>query len=111
MSADFVVEVRVAKVNWKDADGTVSSVMVSQGGRGVTFYTVGFSYKVDGHFYGGTITTGEEYREGDSVPVKYDPNDPERNDLMEKETRGRWILWAVIGVAVVMVLLVFGLSR
>jgi len=102
----------MAKVDWKDADATVASVTASDGGRGRTIYSVGFSYKVDEHFYGGTFTTGDEYREGDSVAVKYDPKDPDRNDLVEKETRARWILWAVIAVVVVVwFLLVFGRSR
>jgi len=103
----------VAKVDWKDADGTVTSVLAVDGNRGRTFYTVGFSYKVDEHFYGGTFTTDEEYHEGDSVGVRYDPRDPERNDLVEKETRSRLILWAVgVGLVVVWVLvLALGRSR
>jgi len=47
------------------------------------------------------------------VGVRYDPRDPERNDLVEKETRSRLILWAVgVGLVVVWVLvLALGRSR
>jgi len=100
----------VAK-DWKDADATVTSVSEAGSNRGRTVYLVGFSYKVGEQFYGGTFTTGDEYAEGDSVGVKYDAKDPERNDLVEKERRSWWILWAVGGLVVALWLLVMVIGR
>jgi Protein of unknown function (DUF3592) len=74
---------------WVETEGTVSSVQSYQA-RGVTFYTVVFTYKVDGHYCGGTYTTTEEYREGDSLPLSYDPKDPDRNNLVRREGMLHW---------------------
>ncbi len=86
--------------DWVQTDGAVGSVIVSDGKHGKS-YSVVFTYKVDGHYYGGTFTSySETYREGDWISVKYDPSNPERNDLVLKETIKHWIIGAVV-VAVV----------
>ena len=85
---------------WIDTDGTVSSVVPYEA-RGVTFYSVVFTYKVDGHYYGGTYTTPELYREGDSLPLSYDPRDPDRNNLVRREGMLRWfyvIFFILLGI-------------
>ena len=89
----------MAKIDWKDADGTAVSV-VRYEGRGGPIYTVSFNHEVDGHWCGGSFTTTDEYREGDSVAVRYDPKNPDYNDLMQKESRQRWIIGGVVVVAV-----------
>jgi len=86
----------VAKTDWKDADGTVTSVEQSDG-RGGPIFVVSFNYKVGEHWYGGFYTTNEEMKEGDYLPVQYDPNNPDRNDLVEHENRQK--LWGWIGAA------------
>jgi hypothetical protein len=93
----------VAKTDWKDIDGTVASVERVDGRNGAN-YTVVFTYEVNGHWCGGTFHTTDEYRVGDSVPVRYDPLDPDRNDLSVKEARNKWILWSVL-IAVGLILL------
>jgi hypothetical protein len=87
----------LAKIDWKDADGTVATVDRVDGRNGPSF-TVVFTYKVDSHWCGGTFTTSDEYKVGDFVAVRYDPIDPDRNDLSMKEQRKQWLLWAFLGV-------------
>jgi Protein of unknown function (DUF3592) len=94
----------MAKIDWKDADGTATSV-TRQESRGGPIYTVAFNYEVDGHWCGGTFTTRDEYREGDSVAVRYDPKNPDYNDLMQKESRKRWIIGSVVVFVVLLWLL------
>jgi hypothetical protein len=99
----------MAKIDWKDADGTATSVEQVDG-RGGPIYTVAFNYKVDGHWCGGTFTTRDEYRVGDSVAVRYDPKNPDYNDLEQKENRQRWIVGGVV-VVVVLVLIWVALRK
>ena len=81
----------------KETDGTVASVDYGGRSRGGTEYSVvGFSYKVDGEWYGGTFTTGDSYRKDDTIAVLYDPRNPDRNNLVQPEQ----ILHRVIGALV-----------
>ena len=91
----------MAKIDWKDADGTAASVERVDGRSGPT-YTVVFTYEVDGHWCGGTFTTSDEYRKGDSVAVRYDPKNPDYNDLTQEETRKHWIIGGIVVVAVLL---------
>jgi hypothetical protein len=90
----------MAKIDWQDADGTVAGEPEY---RGKNTYSVVFTYKVDGHFYSGTFTTGDSYKDGDSLPVRYDPKNPDYSDLTQKESRQRWL---IVGIFVVVGLLV-----
>jgi hypothetical protein len=83
--------------DWKEVDGTVSSVEEYQTRYG-TEYSVVFMYKVDGGYYAGTFTTSEAYRKDDSISVLYDPSNPDRNNLAEQETIRHWIIGAVVCV-------------
>ncbi len=94
----------MAKTDWKDADGVVADEPLYEGKN---TYSVVFTYKVDDHFYSGTFTTGDTYRKGDSIPVRYDPTNPERNDWVVKETRQHWI----IGIAIVVVIAIIIVSH
>lgn len=91
----------MGKIDWKDTDGTVASVE-RQATRGGPIYTVVFTYKVEGSWCGGTFTTRDEYRKGDSVVVRYDPKNPDYNDLTQKDTRERWIIGGVVVAAVLL---------
>lgn len=90
--------------DWKEVDGTVSSVEEYQTRYG-TEYSVVFMYKVDGGYYSGIFTTSEAYRKDDSISVLYDPNNPDRNNLVEQETIRHWIIGAVICVGAVLFVL------
>jgi hypothetical protein len=100
----------VAKTDWKDIDGTVASVTEIPS-RGGTIYEVIFTYEVDGHWCGGTYSSYEAYRKGDTIAVRYDPRDPDRNDLSEKQEHQRWIFIAIAVVVVVAGILFFVFSR
>ncbi len=96
----------MAKVDWKDAEGKVATVDRVPG-DGYSTYTVVFTYKVDGHWCGGTFTSNQEYNVGDSVALRYDPNDPDRNDLGDKEDdRKQWKIWAALAVSFLLYLLI-----
>lgn len=84
----------MAKIDWKEVDGTVTSVERGES-RGGPYYVVSFNYKVGEHWYGGLFTGPAEYQSGDLLPVQYDPANPEINDLEQREKRVQWILWAV----------------
>jgi hypothetical protein len=75
--------------------GTVAEIEERQSRSG-TDYSVVFTYKVDREWYGGTFTTGEAYRKGDTIAVLYDPSKPERNNLVQQETIRKWIIAAVL---------------
>jgi hypothetical protein len=89
--------------DWKDTDGTVASVEEFQT-RGGSQYRVVFTYEVDGHWCGGTFTTTDAYQKGDTLPVLYDPANPDRNNLAERETIRHWIIGTVIGLAAIFLL-------
>ena len=94
--------------DWKDADGTVASIEEQQT-RGGTVYSIVFTYKVDGEWYGGTFTTRDSYSKGDAISVRYDPNKPDRNDLVERETIRHWVIGAILvsGAAVWLFFVIF----
>jgi hypothetical protein len=90
--------------DWVETDGTIATVEEHQG-RNSKSYTVVFTYKVDGHFYGGTYTTWtDEPIVGDPIAVKYDPDDPERNDLVLKETIMHWVIGGVIVLVAIVII-------
>jgi hypothetical protein len=97
-------EVVSVREGWKDADGTVASVYEKFQTRNGPYYSVVFTYKVDGGYYSGTFSTFEEYHENDAIYLRFDPANPERNDLVERERIKHWILFAVILVAALSVL-------
>jgi len=86
------------KVEWADTDGTVADVREIRDENAI-HYCVVFTYKVDGSWYGGTFTTYDALRKGDLIPVRYDPRNPEDNDLVEKEKR-RKLMWTAVALAV-----------
>jgi hypothetical protein len=103
-------EVSMAQVDWKDVKGTVSNIMsVGSGGRGGHFYAITFSYMVDGHYYGGefTVASAQNYTEGGTIQVKYNPENPEQNNLDGRGGVGLWINWAMtVGGAAFIVYLI-----
>jgi hypothetical protein len=89
--------------DWKDVDGAVASVEEFPT-RGGTRYSVVFTYKVDGEWYGGTFTTDESYSKDDMIAVLYDPSKPERNNLVEEEKIRHWIIGAILSVVALFIL-------
>ncbi|SEG69538.1 Protein of unknown function [Bryocella elongata] len=92
------------KTDWQSADGTVTDVEVVQG-RGGPIYTVSFNYKVGEHWYGGFFTNSSEYKKDDSISVRYDPADPDRNEYTVAASRAH--LWTVLVVVIFAGLLIW----
>jgi len=90
---------------WKDADGTVANVNAVNSKAG-TRYSVVFTYKVDGSWYGGTFTTNTPYSKGDTLAVQYDPSDPERNKYVRDEKRMR-LAFAAFAIMVTILAIYF----
>jgi len=58
-------------------------------------YAVTFTYKVDGHYYGGEFKTEvpSGYAEGAPIAVRYNPAKPEENDL---DGGGKWAIGSYV---------------
>ncbi len=89
----------MAKIDWKDADGTITSV-TSIYPRGRRQYTAVFTYEVDGHLYEGTLNTFKACNERDSIPVRYDAANPEVNELTLNQERRTRIVYTVLALSV-----------
>jgi hypothetical protein len=87
--------------DWKETDATIASFIVYQTKVG-PLYEVVFTYKVDGGWFGGTFTTTKAYRKGDTLPVFYDPKNPDRNNLVRRAGMIRWISIAACVLLVIM---------
>jgi len=95
------------KKGWQETKGTVSSVQEfsTRVGRG---YSVVFTYKADGSWYGGTFSTMSFYQQGESLPVFYDPTDPENNNFQRREGIMRWVyivFFTLLGVVAIYLML------
>jgi hypothetical protein len=99
----------MSRKDWIKVDGKVGSIYRESSGRS-SYDSVVFTYEVNGHICGGTFSSGcGAYKVGDSLAVKYDPADPDKNDLAVNAARTKWMTWIV--VAVVIAILVFLKSR
>jgi hypothetical protein len=96
----------LSKTAWADADGTVTNVEFTNGRYG-PIYIVSFNYKVGEHWYGGFFSTPEQYSKDDTLPVAYDPADPDRNRYQATESRNRlWLIFCA-GTLIVLGLILF----
>ena len=87
--------------DWVETEGTIASVEEHRN-RNSSWYTVVFTYTVDNHYYGGTYTSWtEEPVVGDAIAVRYDPGNPDRNDLATKETIKHWVIGGLVALIVV----------
>lgn len=93
----------MANKDWKDTDGTIVSVDPSLRWNTGAIFT----YEVGGHLYSGTYLPSETVSVGDIINVRYDPKNPERNDLVEKEARRKWIIGICIGVVIAIAIVCF----
>jgi len=85
-------EVHLANIDWAETEGSVASVKPNPNGVIRKAVTVVFTYKVDGHWYGGTFLSNfDPYVEGQTLTVRYDPKDPATNDLVKKDNRRRFL--------------------
>ena len=54
-------------------------------------YLIIFNYEVDGHWFSGEFLNGSPLVEGSHFPLRYDPDNPERNEKTEESRQVRWI--------------------
>jgi len=76
-------------------EGIVKAVYVEQGVESQS-YSVVFTYTVAGHFYGGTYIADHAPCVDDVVMVRYDPADPNRNDLVIKANIRKWVVGVLV---------------
>ena len=98
----------MAKIDWQYTEGTISNVMAAYTyGRAGNVYVVTFTYKVDGHYYGGEFNAGTalNYSEGGSIRVGYNPANPEENNLDGKGLSVWWYRLAGPAIIVIYILI------
>ena len=84
--------------DWIETDGTVNEVYVDGGAKDRTVSAV-FTYIVDGHYYGGTYTPWAHVPvKGETITVRYDPDDPNKNDLVARSVMRNWIIGALVAL-------------
>jgi hypothetical protein len=94
----------MAKTEWKQTDGKVVSVE-SIYPRGRLQLIVAFTYEVDGELYHGKFGTFDPINQGNSLIVRYDVSNPQRNDLEARQKRINRIAVAVAVPVVIAALL------
>lgn len=76
--------------------------------RGFTsgHYIVVFSYTIDGHYYSDEFASSKEWKEGSTIQIKYNPQNPEENDRTD-EGNNIYASIAVYAAGIVIVALYF----
>jgi hypothetical protein len=91
--------------NWVVSEGRVNQVY-KEGGKQVVL----FAYIAGEHVYAGTFTPFvKTFAVGDKIEVRYDPDDPNRNDVVESHKNKGWLRLAItvlVTVGVLAILLV-----
>ena len=83
---------------WKQTEATIASIVRHTGVDSQFSYEVVFSFEIGGSYYGGTFTAWKEPYVGDKIPVCYDPADPDRNDLIQRDKLMKWV-YAILFLA------------
>lgn len=94
----------MAKIDWQYTDGTISKVVgVGTHTKDGDEYVVTFTYKVDGHYYGGECNAIAPFKllEGGSIRVGYNPANPEENSLNRKRSPAGWYRLAVFAAILI----------
>lgn len=89
---------------WLETEAKVTGCKVSRSYRNLGGYsTVSFTYVVNGVKYEGGLVCGDEMLEGETFPIHYDPNHPERNDAeMGNGNWAQWYTWLLTAVGLVL---------
>jgi hypothetical protein len=89
---------------WLKTEATVDEVYVDGHGK-YRQASVVFIYLVGGHYYSGTYTPWINIPvKGEKIPLRYDPDDPETNDLVIKSTKTRWLMGLAAALAFALML-------
>jgi hypothetical protein len=86
--------------DWRETEATVSSVVKQQNSRTITYEAV-ITYKVDGGYFATTVCGWKYYAEGQKLKIFYDPANPDRNNLSQRDRLkklGYLLSFAALGV-------------
>ena len=70
-------------------------------------YVVSFIYKVNGMKYQGFTTSSDQFKQGDSFPLRYNPSNPEQNNTFNSETNWTAIYTKFLGLILGLMLFYF----
>ena len=89
--------------DWKETTATVWSFIPGTAGVRGSQNAVIISYQVDGEQYSSEICTSRFYVKGQEFGLKYDPKNPERNELSLRSQLVKKICIALLLLLVVLV--------
>lgn len=105
------------QLDWTVTDATVSYVYEyfdafhTQNGRGRTLYDIHYEYYVDEQIYTGIIEEQHSpKKEGDSITIKFNPQNPEENTLILKPSKSYVVsgsVFAALGLSMITLTIVF----
>lgn len=99
--ADY--QMRQKQVDWPVADATVMHVdeesRTTHNHARYTVYTIHYQYSVDGQVYGGNFEQNRGMQVGETMQVKYDPNDPAYSTHVLEPSISSIVIGFVLAVA------------
>lgn len=105
------------RVDWPITEATVLYVeeknerYQTPGGGTHTSYEVYYQYLVDGQMYDGNFEQAAEVEIGETIKIKYDPNDPGYSTGTLKPSLAGVIIGIVMGVGAVIAFVLANVSR
>jgi Protein of unknown function (DUF3592) len=87
------VEATVFTCGWQNKSGIGAAGLKVDG-----HYLITFSYEVDGHWYSGEFLNASPLVEGSKFPLRYDPENPNRNEKSLEVQRSRWFSVAILAL-------------
>ena len=105
------------RVDWPITEATVLNVEEKNeryhtpGGGTHTSYNIYYQYVVDGQMYDGNFEQAAEAEIGETIKIKYDPNDPGYSTGTLKPSLAGVVIGIVMGVAAVIAFVLANVSR
>jgi Protein of unknown function (DUF3592) len=90
--------------NWKETTATVWSVMPRVAGVAGSTGTVVISYEVSGEQHSSELCTNRAFVKGEKFQLRYDPKNPDRNELSVRSRR-----WKLVCIALLSLLAAFAI--
>jgi hypothetical protein len=97
------------KADWQTTTATVSSCAYSGRNReGRHLYSVEFDYSVDDRNFSGKFLTPQMREEQETFSLLYDPDHPEKNEMLSVARPFKALKWVAVGLAVLLALCLTG---
>lgn len=112
---DYTTQLK--QVDWPITEATVLNVEEKNeryhtpGGGTHTSYNIYYQYVVDGKMYDGNFEQAAEAEIGETIKIKYDPNDPGYSTGTLKPSLAGVIIGIVMGVGAVIAFVLANVSR